>query len=337
MTSRELVLSTLEFRNDTGRVPRQIWTLPWTYDHFPKELAQTQQQFPDDIVNCPNLLKKPAPTKGNPFVVGQYIDEWGCEFENRQQGIIGEVKTPMIIGEEWEDADKIREPVELLNLDVDGINAFCAGTDQFVNAITSARIFERLQFLAGTEKTLMDLLLQPDGMLEAMEKIHKFFCKELEAWAKTDVDAIVMQDDWGSQRSLMISPKLWEELFKPLYADYVAIAKKHGKKFFLHSDGYIVDIIPHLIDIGVDALNSQIFVMGVEKLAPFKGQITFWGEIDRQYLLSRGTSEEVRQGVRKVHDLLWHNGGCIGQVEFGPGSNPANLVAALDEWDQYGK
>ena len=75
-----------------------------------------------------------------------------------------------------------------------------------------------------------------------------------------------MQDDWGSQRSMMISPKLWEELFKPLYADYVAIAKKHGKKFFMHSDGYIVDIFPHLIDIGVDALNSQIFVMGVEKL-----------------------------------------------------------------------
>ena len=336
MTSRELVLSTLEFRNDSGRVPRQIWTLPWTFDHFPRELEAIQEKFPDDIVNCPNLLKVPAPTKGDPFVVGQYVDEWGCEFENRQQGIIGEVKTPMITGEEWEDADKIREPVELLELDVEGINAFCAGTDQFVNAITSARIFERMQFFAGTEKTLMDLLLQPEGMLEVMDKTHDFFCREIEAWAKTDVDAIVMQDDWGSQRSLMISPKLWEERFKPYYADYVAIAHKHGKKFFLHSDGYIVDIIPHLIDIGVDALNSQIFCMGVEKLAPFSGKLTFWGEIDRQYLLTRGTREEVRQAVRKVHSLLWRNGGCIGQVDFGPGTNPENLEAALDEWNRFG-
>ena len=336
MTSRELVLATLEFRNDTGRVPRQIWTLPWTYDHFPRELEQIRQQFPDDIVNCPNLLKKPAPTEGEQYEIGRYVDEWGCEFENRQKGIIGEVKTPMVTGEEWEEADQIREPVELLELDVEGINAFCAGTDRFVNGITSARIFERLQFFAGTEKTLMDLLLQPDGMFEVIKKTHKFFCRELEAWAKTDVDAIVMQDDWGSQRSLMISPKLWEDLFMPLYADYVAIAKKYGKKFFLHSDGYIVDIIPHLIDIGVDALNSQLFCMGVEKLAPYKGQITFWGEIDRQYLLTRATREEVRQAVRKVHELLWHNGGCIGQADFGPGTKPENLAAAMDEWGKYG-
>lgn len=337
MTPRELVYQTLEFRNESGRVPRQIWTLPWTFEHFPREWETISRRFPDDIVNCPNLLKKPAPTKGDPFVVGQYVDEWGCVFENKQKGIIGEVKAPMITDEDWEGADQIRAPEELLDLDVEAINRFCAGTDQFVNAITSARIFERLQFFAGTEKTLMDLLLQPDGMLETLERTHEFFCKELEAWGKTDVDALVMQDDWGSQRALLINPKLWEQLFKPCYADYAAIAHKHGKKFFLHSDGYILDIIPHLIDIGVDALNSQIFCIGVDKLEQFRGKITFWGEIDRQYLLTRGTADEVREAVRKVHRLLWQNGGCIGQVDFGPGTNPDNLAAALEQWEQYGR
>lgn len=331
-TGRQAVLDTLNF-NNPSRVPHQIWDVPWTYDHYPQQMKEVRERFPDDIVWCPRFLKVDPPTQGDQYEIGQYVDEWGCVFENRQKGIIGEVKEPMITDEEWEDADKIRVPVEFLNLDVDAINDYCANTSQFVLAGSSVRLFERMQFFAGTEKVLMDLLLQPDGMLEVMDKTHAFFCEELEAWAKTDVDGLFIQDDWGAQISLLISPKLWVELFKPRYADYVAIARKYGKKIFMHSDGYIVDIIPHLIDIGIDALNSQIFCIGLEKLEQFKGKITFWGEIDRQYLLSRGTQEEVREAVRKVRQLLWQNGGCIAQVDFGVGSNPENVVTALETWE----
>lgn len=328
-TRRQIVLDTLNLKSP-ARVPHQIWDVPWTYQTYPAQMKAIRQRFVDDIVWCPRFLKTAAPTKGDPYEIGQYVDEWGCVFENRHRGVIGEVKQALIEDEEWEDGDKIRVPKELLALDVDAINDYCKNTDQFVLAGSSVRLFERMQFLAGTEKLLMDLLIQPDGMLEVLDKVHAFFCEELEAWAKTDVDGLFIQDDWGTQISLLISPKLWVELFKPRYADYAAIARKYGKKLFMHSDGYILDIIPHLIDIGVDALNSQIFCMGLETVAQFKGRITFWGEIDRQYLLSRGTQEEVRQAVKTVRQLLWQDGGCILQVDFGIGTKPENVLAALE-------
>jgi hypothetical protein len=143
-----------------------------------------------------------------------------------------------------------------------------------------------------------------------------------------------LNDDWGSQRSLMINPTMWRELFKPIYRDYVQIAHNAGKKFFMHSDGYIVDIYPDLIEVGVDALNSQIFCMGAEKLEPFAGRITFWGEIDRQYLLARGTTEEVAEAVRQVHRHLWKDGGCIAQCEFGAAAKPENVRAVFQTWNE---
>ena len=331
MTGRQVVLDVLS-GNNPARVPTQVWDVPWTYNEYPNEIKAIRERFPDDVVWCPQFLNVPSPEKGEKYEIGTYIDEWGCIFDNKQRGIHGEVKNALVVEEEWEDADKIRQPVEFLDLNVKAINDYCASTDAFVLAGSSVRLYERMQFFAGTEKLLMDLLLQPDGMLETLDKTHEFFCKELEAWAQTDVDGLFIQDDWGTQRSLLISPKLWVELFKPRYADYVAIARKYGKKIFMHSDGYIIDIIPHLIDIGIDALNSQIFCMGVEKLAPFQGKITFWGEVDRQYLLTRGTEEEVRAGVANAKRILWNNGGCIGQVDFGVGAKPENVMVALETW-----
>src|SRR5699024_387313 len=139
------------------------------------------------------------------------------------------------------------------------------------------------------------------------------------------VDALNMMDDWGSQQALLINPALWDEYFRPMYRDYIDIAHKHGKKMFMHSDGYTLDIIPRLIDLGLDAMNSQIFCMGVDKLKQFKGKITFWGEIDRQHLIPEGTPEQIENAVKSVYENLWDNGGCIAQCEFGPGANPDNV------------
>lgn len=164
--------------------------------------------------------------------------------------------------------------------------------------------------------------------------MHQFYCDLLEKWAKTDVDALRFMDDWGSQRSLLISPALWKEMFLPLYRDYIEIAHSHGKKIFMHSDGYIVDILPILADAGLDAVNSQLFCMGLENLEFMKGKITFWGEMDRQHLLPYGTEEQLRAAVRSVYNTLWSDGGCIAQLEFGPGAKPENVFAVFDEWDK---
>ncbi len=272
--------------------------------------------------------------RGNPYEVGMYVDFWNCRFTNFHRGVIGEVKEPLITGENWEYKGGIRIPEECLKIDRDRVNSFCQSTDKFVLAGDWARPFERLQFLRGTEQLYVDLILKPTGMYAVMESVHHYYCRLMEAWAKTDVDALWFMDDWGAQKSLLVSPKTWIEFFKPLYKDYIDIAHSHGKKIFMHSDGYILDIIPHLIELGLDALNSQIFCMGVENLRQFRGKITFWGEIDRQYLLPRGIAQEIQDAVRRVHENLWQHGGCIAQCEFGAGANPDNVYRVFETWNK---
>ena len=129
--------------------------------------------------------------------------------------------------------------------------------------------------------------------------------KELEMVTRTDVDGFSFMDDWGTQISLLINPEIWREWFKPMYKDYCDLAHSRGKYVFFHSDGFIEQIYPDLIEIGVDAINSQLFCMDIEKLVDLYGdKICFWGEIDRQYILPFGTTEDVKKAVDRVADAI---------------------------------
>ena len=164
--------------------------------------------------------------------------------------------------------------------------------------------------------------------------MHDFYCKLLTVWAQTEITGLFIMDDWGSQKNLLINPTIWAEIFKPMYRDYIDIAHKYGKKIKMHSDGNILEIIPQLIDIGLDTVNAQVFCIGVEKLKQFKGQITFWGEIDRQHLLPHGSLEEIKNAVILLKENLWNNGGCVAHCEFGPGAKPENVYQVFKTWSK---
>jgi hypothetical protein len=265
--------------------------------------------------------------------LGTFIDEWGCSFENIQRGVIGEVKQPLIAT--WQDLDRLREPWEKLSVDVEQVNAFCRASDQFVLAGTCPRPFERLQFLRGSQNLYTDLGEESGEFFTLLGRLHAFFTREMELWAGTAVDALNMMDDWGAQSRLLISPRQWRRIFKPIYQTYVDIAHSHGKKIFMHSDGYIFDILPDLIEIGVDAINSQLFCMDIEKIGErFAGKITFWGEIDRQHLLPHASPAEIDAAVRRVYRALYRRGGVIAQCEFGAGANPQNVAQVYQSWNE---
>ena len=229
--------------------------------------------------------------------------------------------------------DTVRFPEEHFTLDKAKINAWCAGKDEFVLAGCCPRPFEQLQFLRGTAELYTDLMIRPEDLTTFMGRLHAFYCQMLELWAGTDVDALSFMDDWGAQTSLLISPALWRELFKPMYRDYIDIAHGAGKAAFMHSDGHILAILPDLLELGLDAVNSQLFCMGLENVAPFSGGITFWGEIDRQHILAQGGPEEAENAVWEVHARLWKKGGCIAQCEFGPGARPETVAAVFAAWN----
>ena len=101
------------------------------------------------------------------------------------------------------------------------------------------------------------------------------------------------------------------------------------------ADGNTISIIPKLIDLGLDALNAQIFCIGVENLKQVRGKITFWGEIDRQNILPYGSVSDVTNAVKRVYDTVWDNGYAIAQCEFGVGANPENVREVYHAWDMF--
>ena len=334
MTSRELMLKTLEFKNTDGRVPRDLWTLPWANNNHPEALAKIRNDFEWDMSGSNVLYSEKPIGRGDMYEVGEATDDWGCVFHNIQRGVIGEVKDPQVRDEDWLDAKNVHIPEEWLSFDVDKVNQSCKNSDKFITSPCIARPFEQLQFIRGTTDLYMDLMDPPKGMLEFIEKMHDFYVRLCEKWAQTDVDAISFMDDWGSQNDLLIPPRVWEQFFAPIYRDLIDIAHKHGKKTFMHSDGNTLRIIPMLIDMGLDALNTQIFCIGVENLKQFRGKITFWGEMCRQHLLPHGTIADIDRAVDSIMDNLWQDGGVIAQCEFGAGAKPENVYRLYEYFNE---
>jgi hypothetical protein len=335
MTSRERVRRCLEF-DRPDRVPRDLWVLPAAAKRLgPAALDGFRARWPADIVQVTAGAPKPRREAGVSHQLGHYTDEWGCTFVSLVDGILGEVKAPLIDDYARLD-DVLRVPEELLAVDRAAANAWCRAEDRFVLASGWPRPFERMQFLRGTEDLLMDIAEDSDGFRELLRRVHDFYCRQLEIWAGTAADGLAVMDDWGSQQALLISPAAWRRHFKPLYADYARIARDHGKKFFFHSDGHIAAIYPDLIEVGVDALNSQLFCMDLDELARMaKGRLTFWGEIDRQHVLPSGTPETVAAAVDRVVDTLWSaDGGCIAQFELTPETSLENAEAVYRAWER---
>ena len=331
MNSRERVIKALRF-DRPDRAPRHLWHLPGIALLRRDELETVQKKYPDDFTGAPVRYGASRRASGTPNVVGKYTDAWGCVWSVAEPGVIGEVKGPPLA--DWSALERYTPPYELLEeADLSAVNPFCAETDKFVME-SIGNPFERMQYLRGPEALYMDLAYGADEMLKLRDMVHAFNLQSLEMLCETDVDAISFADDWGSQNSLLISPNLWRELFKPLYADYCRIAHAAGKFAFMHSDGNITAIYPDLIEVGVDALNSQLFCMDIEELGRlYKGKLTFWGEIDRQRILPFGTADEVRAAVRRVRAALGDgNGGVIAQCEWGINVPRENIEAVFEAW-----
>ena len=339
MTSRERVVRTLTHKS-VDRAPRDLWALPGVSMFRKDEMDGFLADFPTDLAG-PGVSYNPGLREsGTPNVIGNYVDAWGCGWEVKEDGVVGEVKHPPFAND-YEGLKEYQAPWELLK-DMESkrgeIALNCASTDKFVIAGTETRPFERMQFLRGTEDLFCDLALDEPETYILRDKLHEFFLAEMKFWASTPVDAVAFMDDWGTQRSLLINPEKWRSFYKPIYKEYCDILHAAGKYVFFHSDGFIEAIYPDLIEIGVDALNSQLFCMDMEKLGrEYGADITFRGEIDRQFLIPFGTEEQVRAGVRRAYKALCPSGkltGVFAQLEWGVKDPECNVRAAFDEWDK---
>lgn len=207
--------------------------------------------------------------------------------------------------------------------------------------------FERAFGLQGMDKFLMNMAMYPD-FARALLKKNTELCKQhlanfLDAIGE-NIDIIKIGDDLGSQERLMISPKMYRQMLKPLHADLIQTIREHTKaKVFFHTDGDVFDLIEDFIEIGVDILNPiQTSAGKMSDLAGLKkrygDKLVFCGAIDTQHILPHGTSEEVKKEVRRVIDTLGEGGGyMVASVHTIMNEVPAeNVLAMVDAVEEYG-
>lgn len=208
---------------------------------------------------------------------------------------------------------------------------------------------ERAFGLQGMDKFLMNLAMLPD-FAEALLKKNLELCKQhmghfLDAVGE-HIDMIKIGDDLGTQDRLMISPRMYRKILKPIHAELIQFIKERTKaKVFFHTDGDVFDLIGDFIEIGVDILNPVQTSAGkmsdLEGLKSSFGQnIIFCGAMDTQYFLPKGSPQEVRDEMRRVMRALGENGGYMAAsvhtiMQEVPAQNVLAMVDAVEQFGNY--
>ena len=225
-----------------------------------------------------------------------------------------------------------------------------AEEDRFAIVATPWLLFplERAFAMQGMDRFLMNLALHPEFAQALLEKIAGL-CKQLMGHfldeLREDVDIIKIGDDLGTQDRLMISPKMYRQVLKPIHADYIAFIRQRSRaKVFFHTDGDVFDLLDDFVEIGIDILNPiQTSAGKMANLPELKRRygrnLVFCGAIDTHRVLPSGTPDEVRQEVRRVINLLGPGGGyMVASVHtIMDEVPPENILAMVDEVVESGR
>lgn len=191
----------------------------------------------------------------------------------------------------------------------------------------------------GMENALMNMIANPE-IYEAVDaKIMEFYLKANEIFyeaTKGRLNAVLIGNDMGSQRGLMLSPDMVRRFIIPGCKKLVEQAHSYGLKVIYHSCGSIVDIIPDLIEAGVDIIHPiQALAAGMEPQGlkeKFGDKVSFCGGVDTQDLLVNGTPEDVKNKVKELR-TIFPTGLIISPSHEAilPDIPPANIQALFDE------
>lgn len=198
--------------------------------------------------------------------------------------------------------------------------------------------------LFGFEEALVKLSLEPKLMQAAVNKIQQFTLeftrRSLEA-TKGLADILYYGDDFATQKGMMISPEQWRRFLKPTYRKVFELAKSYGLKVWFHSCGTFRQVLPDLVECGMDVWETvQVHLKGNEPevlKAEYGKDLAFYGAISTQTTLPHGTPEDVRAEVRERIRVLGKGGGYICGSDHGilPDVPIDNVLAMLDEARQF--
>ncbi len=184
--------------------------------------------------------------------------------------------------------------------------------------------FTTMTFLRGFENLLIDLYEEPENVKRLAEFVFGIENDIIRQMPSHGFDAVSLFDDWGTQRSLMIAPDMWRDIFKPFYKEQFELCHSLGMDVFFHTCGYVYPIIGDLIECGVDMFNlAQADLNGMEKTsAEFRGKVCFAQPINYQTTGLFGSKEDI---YAEVGDIIR----CFGGREGG-------LIAELFDFEAMG-
>lgn len=265
-----------------------------------------------------------------------YLDGYPDDFRDLPQAM-GKVHWAALVHSPW---DRVSQPDFWKQLRENTL-ALRESTDLALVIVCGCNLFEWGTFLRRIDNFLMDLVTEParvEALLDALMERHLATLGKVCTTVGDIVDVIRFGDDLGMDGGAFMSPDTYRKLFKPRHAILYEYVKKNSKMHtFLHSCGSIYELLPDLIEIGLEIINPvQTSCRNMDPAdlkKTFGNDITFWGGgCDTRSILNRGTPQEVRDHVKQRLDILAPGGGFVFCTEHNilPDVPPENIVAAFD-------
>jgi uroporphyrinogen decarboxylase len=216
------------------------------------------------------------------------------------------------------------------------IGEWCASNREHYTIIWVGDLWERAIFMRGMEDLLLDLVTAPRFVAELLRRLADHILATMKIlFDRFQFDGIAVSDDYGTQKSLLMSPSDWRRFIKPLLIEIYGLAKRHGRTVFHHTCGNVCPIIADLIDIGLDILHPiQPEAMDILQLKrEFDRHLTFCGGVRTQDLLPRGTPSEISAEVRRLKRDMAAGGGYILEpgITLQADVPLENMVAMIEE------
>ncbi len=284
--------------------------------------------------------------EGIVFNSDRYINEWGVTLYRPKEGLYYDIVDSPLAEAEIEDLESYHWPDPLNPYRFDGLDREAEDlyetTDYaLVGPGTDASFFEDSWMLRGFERFLMDLLDNPEFIHMLLGKvldIRKAMMGRYLELVGRYLDVVYVADDLAIQTGPLVSLDMYRTMIKPYQREYFHFIKERTQaKLFYHCCGNVLPLLEDFIEIGVDIINPvQVSAQDMDTKVlkeKFGDRICFWGGIDTQHVLPRGSQEEVREEVRRRIGNLAPGGGYVLAPVHNvqPDVPPENLCAMYHE------
>jgi uroporphyrinogen decarboxylase len=336
MTSRELVIRALSHQ-PTERPPREVKVDPRVERARSDEVDEVTARFPSDIIRLKVKYPDGALTRQGTSNNPEFSDAWGSVWQDvpSDNGAPAQrelIEAPLA---DLRNLSKYDPPMEVLEgLRLNKINRLCAETSRFTVAPVATGLVERVIALRGLQAARKDLSAGAKGIRNLLAMVHEYCLREVELWAESEADAIMLRDDFSSVPIVLEDRGLWRELLRPLYRDYCRLIRGSDKFLVFHTIGDVNPVLTDLIRCGIDGIEWAFPAADVERIAKrYRGRVTFFRGIDQPDLLVHGEPSDVRDAVTRVRRAFdYGSGGIIATVPWSPATSIEHVVACCEQW-----